>query len=362
MKKFEKIIFVRIIPILLMFTFFVLPTIISMATADFNLGAEAKKITANENSNFAKEARGIASGIKGAVLSVGKVIATIMLIIMGIKYVMSAPEGRAEYRKMAIPYVVGVVLIYGEQTIVDDIYHGNYENTVKTHVTAVGDAILSVSKIICVIMLIVIGIKYVMSAPEGRAEYRKTMIPYVVGVILIYSVSTIAEGGSTIISDIQSTTYNNIVSNRVDKVRETIQTVGETIAVIMLIVIGIKYMTSAPEGKAEYRKIMIPYIIGAILIYTASSLAGELGSSNFSVAKDVTNDVLPILRYVGTGIAIIMLIVLGIKYMSTAPEGKAEVQKTMVPYVIGAVVLFAAGTFVGIIQNFANGIRPSLPG
>ena len=66
--------------------------------------------------------------------------------------------------------------------------------------------------------------------------------------------------------------------------------------------------------------------------------------------------VLSVVRYVGVGIAIIMLIVLAIKYMSTAPEAKAEMQKTLLPYFIGAVVLFAATSFVDIIRTFAEGL------
>ncbi len=52
-----------------------------------------------------------------------------------------------------------------------------------------------------------------------------------------------------------------------------IQVVGTLAAVGILMVVGIKYMMGSAEQKAEYKKVMIPYIIGAILLFAASSIA-----------------------------------------------------------------------------------------
>lgn len=55
-------------------------------------------------------------------------------------------------------------------------------------------------------------------------------------------------------------------------------TVGVVVSVIVLIVLGIKYMMGSAEEKAEYKKTMMPYIIGAALIFAASAIAGGLYS------------------------------------------------------------------------------------
>ena len=57
------------------------------------------------------------------------------------------------------------------------------------------------------------------------------------------------------------------------KVVGIIQVVGTIVAVGMLIVIGIKYMMGSAEEKAEYKKTLFPYFIGAILIFAAVNLA-----------------------------------------------------------------------------------------
>ena len=42
--------------------------------------------------------------------------------------------------------------------------------------------------------------------------------------------------------------------------------------VIVLIVIGIKYMVGSASERAEYKKTMLPYIIGAVIFFSLSQL------------------------------------------------------------------------------------------
>ena len=52
-----------------------------------------------------------------------------------------------------------------------------------------------------------------------------------------------------------------------------LQTVGIVLSVVVLIILGIKYMMGSAEEKADYKKSMMPYIIGAALIFAASAFA-----------------------------------------------------------------------------------------
>lgn len=52
-----------------------------------------------------------------------------------------------------------------------------------------------------------------------------------------------------------------------------IQVVGSLVAVGVIVVLGIKYMMGSAAEKAEYKKTMIPYLIGAVLIFGASAIA-----------------------------------------------------------------------------------------
>ena len=51
--------------------------------------------------------------------------------------------------------------------------------------------IRNVSAVVAVIALMIIGIKYMIGSVEERAEYKKTLIPYVIGCVLVVSTTTI---------------------------------------------------------------------------------------------------------------------------------------------------------------------------
>ena len=63
-----------------------------------------------------------------------------------------------------------------------------------------------------------------------------------------------------------------------------------------------------------------------------------------------------ILSTIGSVVSVLVLIVLGIKYMMGSAEEKAEYKKTLLPYIIGAALVFAASTIAGVVFNFANSI------
>ena len=71
-------------------------------------------------------------------------------------------------------------------------------------------------------------------------------------------------GGSADTAGIQ-TVGTNIVS--------IITTIGIIVAVVVLLILGIKYMMGSASEKAEYKKTMIPYLVGAVLIFGASAIA-----------------------------------------------------------------------------------------
>ena len=62
-----------------------------------------------------------------------------------------------------------------------------------------------------------------------------------------------------------------------------VQAIGSIVSVLILVILGIKYMMGSAEEKAEYKKTMIPYLIGAILIFAASNIASMV----YGFAKDL---------------------------------------------------------------------------
>ena len=86
--------------------------------------------------------------------------------------------------------------------------------------------------------------------------------------------------------------------------------------------------------------------------YTDSTGAGKS-------AKRIVGTLIDVFQIVGVGVAIIMLVMLAIKYLSAAPNEKAEIKKSVSIYVLGAVLLFAASGVLEIVQRFAKNVRPT---
>lgn len=77
---------------------------------------------------------------------------------------------------------------------------------------------------------------------------------------------------------------NNIKNNKPDVGESQLKSIGEIIlsvitsvgivlSVVILAVIGFKYMIGSVEEKAEYKKSMMPYLIGCVLVFSASTIA-----------------------------------------------------------------------------------------
>lgn len=72
------------------------------------------------------------------------------------------------------------------------------------------------------------------------------------------------------------------------------------------------------------------------------------------IAQNTMGTAIKIVRTVATGVAIIMLSYIGIKYMMAAPSEKADFKKSATIYVLGAILIFAAGNILALIANFTT--------
>ena len=90
------------------------------------------------------------------------------------------------------------------------------------------------------------------------------------------TVDTLFSGGSA-----DTTRITGVGANIVS----IITTIGIIVAVVVLLVLGIKYMMGSASEKAEYKKTMIPYLIGALLIFGASAIAKAVIAVSESITK-----------------------------------------------------------------------------
>ncbi len=105
--------------------------------------------------------------------------------------------------------------------------------------------------------------------------------------------------------------------------------------------------------------ILLIISMGASVVYADGITPDKLKPSYQGTGdiQTVGQKIMGIINTVGVVIAVVILMILGIKYMMGSAEEKAEYKKTMIPYIIGAVLIFGATTIANAVYNFANGLN-----
>ncbi len=82
----------------------------------------------------------------------------------------------------------------------------------------------------------------------------------------------------------------------------------------------------------------------------------DLEMQDYDEVVDVAVVIIAVIRYVGVAVSIIVLLIIGIKYMTGTVQEKAEYKKTMIPYLIGVFIFFALSQIlpliIGLIADF----------
>ena len=105
--------------------------------------------------------------------------------------------------------------------------------------------------------------------------------------------------------------------------------------------------------------LMIVLMVLAIVspVFAAADTSWATGTTDGSGAgsfKKIMNQIIGYVQLLGIGIAVVMLLVLAIKYITAAPSDKADIKKSAVVYVVGAVILFGASGLLEIIRGIGE--------
>lgn len=119
------------------------------------------------------------------------------------------------------------------------------------------------------------------------------------------------------------------------------------------------------KGLVKKLKVL-PFTLMGILSSTTVFAAPDLdpkkytgGDANVEGIEKIGGQLITILSTIGSIASVIVLIILGLKYMMGSAEEKAEYKKTLMPYILGAALIFAASTIAGMVFSFTKGLGVS---
>lgn len=111
-------------------------------------------------------------------------------------------------------------------------------------------------------------------------------------------------------------------------------------------------------------KILSIVLLVAVLLVTfvapsfaiSESITVDDQALNGTNASAIAAKVLGALKWIGVAVAIGMLIFLGIKYVTSSPDGKADLKKQLGIYVLGFVMIIGATAIVGVLETTFSGL------
>ncbi len=73
--------------------------------------------------------------------------------------------------------------------------------------------------------------------------------------------------------------------------------------------------------------------------------------------NNLGNTIIGVLQVVATIVAIAVLLFVGIKFLLASPSEKANIKGMLIPYLIGAILIFATVPILQIIKGFTEGLN-----
>jgi len=111
----------------------------------------------------------------------------------------------------------------------------------------------------------------------------------IIAISILFSFTTIVNADESVFDtpEAQTSEATTWIRNKGGVVLGVFQAVGTTIAVIMLVWLGVRYILASPDGKAEIKKQAFAYILGSVLLFGATAIIQVVKN----VAKEGTDEV-----------------------------------------------------------------------
>lgn len=118
-------------------------------------------------------------------------------------------------------------------------------------------------------------------------------------------------------------------------------------------------------NSKNIKRVLILIILNVLILCVSVSFAYEkINPPDYAVdtgsiggttkITSMANNIVAIIRLIGSIISVIMLVWMGIRYMSASVEEKAQYKETLKPYFIGAIMLFGITNILAIISDIIS--------
>lgn len=131
------------------------------------------------------------------------------------------------------------------------------------------DGIFQVGNVCFICITILLGIKYAFSSIEGKADVKEGLLTLSIGAVFFYLAQSIYNFTKSIFNGFATATSMTTITNRIVA---TVTSVANMCAIMAIVIVGLKYMFTSADERAELKQRMLPLVIGLGLIYASAQI------------------------------------------------------------------------------------------
>lgn len=138
--------------------------------------------------------------------------------------------------------------------------------------------------------------------------------------------------------------------------------IGNLVVFAVTIALGLKYIYSGIEGKADIKSTLPNYVVGIIFFYSAGAV-WELSKNFFTEGvgiggtfETIEGNAFAILDVIANIFAILGIVLIGLKYMLSSADTRADLKQQLIPMTIGIVFVYCAYNVIKLIYEFGAAI------
>ena len=152
----------------------------------------------------------------------------------------------------------------------------------------------------------------------------------------------------------------SVLNDTVTQMINIIGVIGRYIMYALILFFGVRIIWAGVEGKSQFKE-MLPYLLVGVIFFWAAPSVVNIVAEIFVLDSSTEVD-----SYMGSIFSTILVIVrivafagiifTGIKLMFSYSDKKADAKSSLLPVLIGCILVFATSTIVNIALNSAKDI------
>ena len=235
------------------------------------------------------------------IFTIGNLVIFCAAAFLGLKYIWSGVEGKTSVKESAMNMLFGVIFFYSAQGLYDVfsklIIGIATKDSFEAMTSDIWANVAYVVKMFAVLGFVAVGVKYMMTSADVKADIKKQLFPVVLGLIIVFCLTEVLElivsisgdmvggNGTNNVENITPGTTDINVMKMVNVVVSNAGLILQFLAVGAVVFTGLRYMMSSADTRADIKTQTVILLAGAIMAFGAIEIIKMIQKTGQEVLK-----------------------------------------------------------------------------